>query len=82
MIVQDCPYSHMPISRYRVYCLEELRGAFDDLTAGQQAAVKQALPYEGADILWSDTDISPSTYNADRHLPYGPAINVYGEGTP
>ena len=82
MTIQDCHYTGMPVSRYRVYCLEELRAAFAALTADQQAVVKHALPYEGADILWSDTDIAPSTYNADRHLPYGPAINVYGEGTP
>ena len=82
MTVQGCHYTYMPISRYRVYCLEELRKAFQALAADQQATVKQALPFDHADILWSDQPEANSDYNTDGHLPYGHAINVYGEGTP
>lgn len=82
MTVQDCTYTGMPISRYRVYCLEELRRAFRDLTPAQQEDVRQILPHPTAEILWAEHLEANSEYNADRHLPYGPAINVYGDGTP
>lgn len=82
MTVQGCEYTDMPVSRYRVYCLEALRDAFSALSPEQQAEVQHILPFEPAQTLWSDEPEAASHYNADRHLPYGPAINVYGEGTP
>ncbi|MEM9569943.1 MAG: glutathione S-transferase N-terminal domain-containing protein [Pseudomonadota bacterium] len=82
MTVQGCHYTNMPISRYRVYCLEELRKAFNGLNTEHQATIKQALPFDHADILWSDQPEAKSDYNSDGHLPYGHAINVYNQGTP
>ena len=82
MTVQDCLYTGMPISRYRVYCLEELRREFHALSPAHQEEVQRILPYSPTDILWSDRPEANSGYNTDRHLPYGPAINVYGDGTP
>ncbi|MEO1659452.1 MAG: glutathione S-transferase N-terminal domain-containing protein [Pseudomonadota bacterium] len=82
MTVQGCSYTDMPVSRYRVYCLEALRRAYADLRDDDQARVQQILPFEPARLLWSDAPAAQSDYNADGHLPYGPAINVYGEGTP
>lgn len=82
MTVQGCAYTGMPVSRYRVYCLEELRRAFEALTPDQQAEVQERLPFPAAQVLWLDTPEARSDYNTDRHLPYGPAINVYGDGTP
>ena len=40
------------------------------------------LLYPEADILWRKIFNPASGYNEDGHLPYGHAINVYGEGTP
>ena len=82
MTVQGCAYSGLPVSRYRVYCLEELRRAFAALTPEDQESVRSVLSFPEANVLWSEKPPSNSGYNADRHLPYGPAINVYGDGTP
>ncbi|MEO1476196.1 MAG: glutathione S-transferase N-terminal domain-containing protein [Pseudomonadota bacterium] len=82
MTVQGCIYTDMPVSRYRVYCLECLRASFAALSEADQDKVRALLPYSEAEILWRDTIEARSGYNEDGHLPYGPAINVYGEGTP
>ncbi|MEM9939404.1 MAG: glutathione S-transferase C-terminal domain-containing protein [Pseudomonadota bacterium] len=82
MTVQTVPYKDMPISRYRVYCLECLRTQFAVLDAESQAHVRALLPYPEAEILWQDELQAASDYNVDGHLPYGHAINVYGRGTP
>lgn len=82
MVVQGCQYQDMPISRYRVYCLERLREHFQALDETSQTRVKSLLPYSEAEILWAPAFDVASGYDEDRHLPYGHAINVYGEGTP
>ena len=79
--IQHCRYDRLPTSRYRVWCLEQLRACFAGLEEGAQARIKALLPYDGAAILWSG-EVPASNYNADNHLPFGKAINVYGEGTP
>lgn len=82
MTVQGCTYTNMPVSRYRVYCLECLREAFAALNAEAADKVRALLPYPEADLLWSDTVPAKSGFNADGHLPYGQAINVYDGGAP
>ncbi len=82
MTVQGCHYRNMPISRYRVYCLERLREQFEVLDASSKTSVQALLAYPEAEILWRETFDVSSGYDEDRHLPYGHAINVYGEGTP
>ncbi len=79
--IQSCQYSDLPVSRYRVWCLEQLSKHFAALPADIQQQVRELLPYEGAGILWSG-DIPASGFNEDDHLPFGRAINVYGQGTP
>ncbi|MEM8918404.1 MAG: glutathione S-transferase family protein [Pseudomonadota bacterium] len=82
MTVQDCDYADIAVSRYRVWCLEELRTRFADLDAPDQEKVKALLPYDQAQILWAGTWDIRSGFNADNHLPYGKAINVFRGGTP
>ncbi len=82
MRVQGCQYRDMPVSRYRVYCLERLREHYAALGAANQDSVKSLLPHSEASILWDTSIAAESGYDEDRHLPYGHAINVYGEGTP
>lgn len=82
MTVQGCRYSNMPVSRYRVWCLEKLRAAFAALSKSDQKAVQTLLPYPQADILWSDSVSAESGYDIENNLPFGKAINVYGTGTP
>jgi len=82
MTVQRCDYRNMPVSRYRVSCLEKLREAFAGLAKADQTSVKKLLPHRQAEILWTTRIPAQSGYDADNHLPFGMAINVYGTGTP
>ncbi|MEL6829580.1 MAG: glutathione S-transferase N-terminal domain-containing protein [Pseudomonadota bacterium] len=82
MTVQGCTYTNMPLSRYRVYCLECLRDAFASLDDVAANKVRALLPYPEADLLWTDTVPAKSDFNTDNHLPYGKAINVYEGGAP
>ena len=81
MSVQGCDYEQLPVSRYRVWCLEQLHDAFAALSPEAQTKVKALLPHFSAKILWSG-DVPASGFNEENHLPFGKAINVYGEGTP
>ncbi len=82
MTVQGCNYSDLPVSRYRVWCLEELRGHYTALGNDHQAEIRAILEHPEAEILWSDDFEIESGFNSDNHLPFGKAINVYGDGTP
>ena len=82
MTVQGCDYKDIAVSRYRVWCLEELRRRFAALSAEHKAKVKALLPFEQAEVLWADEIAAVSDYNRDNHLPFGPAINVFKDGLP
>lgn len=82
MIVQGCQYRDLPVSRYRVYCLEQLRRAFASLDADAQNAVRALLPYPEATVLWQSDDIARSGYDEAGAAPFNKAINVYGTGVP
>lgn len=79
--IQGYGYTGLPVSRYRVWCLEQLRKGFAALDSSAQDKVRALLPYDGASVLW-EGDVRASRFNEDGHLPFGKAINVYGEGTP
>jgi glutathione S-transferase len=82
MTVQGCEYVNLPVSRYRVACLETLRGAFATLDKEQQGAVQVLLPYPQAAILWDPELSVRSGYDEERLAPFNRAINVYGTGVP
>jgi len=82
MTVQDCHYSKVPVSRYRVWCLEKLRLAFGELSADAQHGVKQSLPFAEAAILWSEAPIASSNYDVENNAPFNRAINVFDNGVP
>ena len=82
MTVQGYHYTNMPVSRYRVWCLEKLREAFAEVGPEDQDKIKALLPHDTARILWVRDIPFHSGYDIDGHLPFGKAINVYGEGTP
>ena len=82
MTVQGCHYKSIATSRYRVWCLEELRRRFAALTDHDKAAVRELLPYDHAQILWQSELPAQSGFNQDRRLPFGPAINVFDGGLP
>ena len=81
MIVQGCCYQRLPISRYRVYCLERLREAFAALDEGAQATVRSALPYPEASVLWSAEPVAQSGYDEAREAPFNKGINVFPDAT-
>ncbi|MGB1463646.1 MAG: glutathione S-transferase N-terminal domain-containing protein [Parvibaculales bacterium] len=81
MRVQETDYKRIPTSRYRVWCLENLRRAWAALDAESQNALKAVLPPSAA-ILWQATDVAPSDYDSANDAPFNRGINVYGKGVP
>ncbi|MGC6498670.1 MAG: glutathione S-transferase family protein [Henriciella sp.] len=82
MTVQDCRYARLPVSRYRVWCLEQLRKAWAALDGAARARVKNHLSSPMARILWDDLRFVPSGYDEDGSAPFNRGINVYGSGVP
>jgi glutathione S-transferase len=82
MKVQSCAYRDLPVSRYRVWCLEELRKRFDALSVEEQGRVRSLLAYPDAEILWTTDGPAPSGYDKDGEAPFNQAINVYAKGQP
>ncbi|CAI8177876.1 MAG: Uncharacterised protein [Alphaproteobacteria bacterium] len=81
MRVQETDYKRIPTSRYRVWCLENMRRAWAALDAETQNALKAVLPPSAA-ILWQATDFAPSDYDSANEAPFNRGINVYGKGVP
>ena len=82
MRIQQCEYIEMPVSRYRVACLERLREAFAELESHDRSTVRALLPHSQAEILWSTSIAASSGYDEERLAPFGVAINVYASGFP
>ena len=82
MDVQGCAYQDIATSRYRVWCLEELRRRFASLSDDAKDAVQSLLPYPSAALLWSEEGTAQSGFNQNGRLPFGPAINVFEGGLP
>jgi glutathione S-transferase len=82
MEIQGVTYRSIATSQYRVWCLEELRRRFAELNAEDKSKVQALLPYDHADLLWSDAVPAQSNFNTDGHLPFGKAINVFEGGLP
>ncbi len=82
MSVQGCQYVDLPVSRYRVYCLERLREEFAGLGAQAQERVKGWLGFPEAEVIWTNEPVAQSDYDVQRQAPFNKAINVYGTGTP
>lgn len=82
LTVQGARYCNVPCSRYRVWCLEQLRRAGAELSDAQKTRVKKSLPAEQFDILWQENERAPSGYDQDREAPFNRAINVFEKGVP
>ena len=80
--IQGCCYDRLPVSRYRVWCLEELRRHWRALDPQTQASVRVHLTEPGAAVVWGDEPIAQSGYDPERHAPFNRAINVFGTGVP
>jgi len=79
--VQGCQYRDLPVSRYRVYCLERLREHFAGLDSAAQAKVKGLLHQPEFDLIWTGTVAANSGYDPERLAPYNKSVNVF-EGNP
>ena len=82
MTCQNTPYQNLPVSRYRVHCLEMLRDHFFKLPTEAQNQVKTLLPWPEAQVLWQSNPIASSHYDEEGLAPFNKAINVYGKGVP
>ncbi len=80
MNVQGCAYKDVPVSRYRVYCLERLREEFAGLTEDHQAKVKSLLPQDEYAPIWAPSIHANSNYDVDRQAPFNKGINVLETG--
>ncbi len=80
--VQGCRYERLPVSRYRVWCLEELRRHWRALDEHTQSALRRHLPETGASVLWDGKPQTESGYDPERRAPFNRAINVFGNGVP
>ncbi|MEM6556952.1 MAG: glutathione S-transferase C-terminal domain-containing protein [Pseudomonadota bacterium] len=80
--VQGSTYRKVPSSRYRVWCLEALRTAWEDLPEAAKAQVKAHLPHQEAELLWQAEPIVFSEYDQAQQAPFNRAINVFEKGVP
>ncbi len=75
--IQGCCYEDLPVSRYRVWCLEQLRRHWQDLDAGAQARVRGHLVEPEASVLWEEEPFTNSGYDPEGLAPFNRAINVF-----
>ena len=80
MTVQGCAYKNMPVSRYRVYCLERLREEFEKLDGDDQQKVKALLAQEEYALIWDSSVKAKSDYDVERAAPFNKGINVLETG--
>jgi glutathione S-transferase len=80
--IQGCRYEQLPVSRYRVWCLEELRRHWQALDENTQSDLRVDLPEPGAAVLWDDEPVARSDYDPEHRAPFNRAINVFGTGVP
>jgi len=77
MTVQGCHYKKLPVSRYRVYCLERLREGFQELSAEHKDKMKSLLPQSEYALIWDDVVAANSGYDTERQAPFNKSINVF-----
>lgn len=81
--IQGCRYAGLPVSRYRVWCLERLREAWAGLDGPARARLREYLPEQEASVLWREDAVPvASGYDPERLAPFNRAINVFGRGVP
>ena len=80
--IQDCSYQNVPMSRYRVWCLEELRRHWNEIGSEAQSNLKRTLKSPEASILWDQSKLAPSNYDLGRKAPFNFAIKVFEKGVP
>ena len=81
-VIQGVHYASVPTSRYRVWCLENLRSAWTALPDSAQSVLRAKLTSDEASALWDEFAFKPSDYDTEREAPFNRAINVFPGGDP
>lgn len=75
--IQGTTYVRVPSSRYRVWCLEQLRGHHDALPEPARATVRALLERHGCwEPLWRVTD-ARSGHDPEGTAPFGRGMRVF-----
>ncbi|MEZ4354752.1 MAG: glutathione S-transferase family protein [Myxococcota bacterium] len=80
--VQGVRYVEVPVSRYRVWCLERLRREWAELDDEARRRLREWLPDAEAAVLWQPEAPARSGYDPEGLAPFNRAINVFGRGVP
>jgi len=76
--IEDAPYRRIRTARYRVWCLEELRRHFDELSDTDQQQVRRRLEAHGCwEPLWRVADLA-SGVDPERKAPFGGSHSMTG----
>ncbi|HIG01759.1 MAG TPA: glutathione S-transferase [Myxococcales bacterium] len=81
-VVQGCSYIQVPVSRYRVWCLERLRKEWAELGEDSKSEVRAHLPGTEGAILWEESPSIVPDYDLENRAPFNLGINVFGRGVP
>jgi len=78
--VQGIDYSDLPVSRYRVWCLERLREHFEALSEVARDSTRHILETQNCwEPLWRVEGVR-SAYDLEKHAPFAPGLKVYPVG--
>ena len=74
--IQGTTYRRVPASRYRVWCVEQLRSRFEELSATVAAEARVRLEKTGCwEPLWCPDELA-SGYDPEGHAPFGVGLEV------
>jgi hypothetical protein len=77
MVCQGTRYERVPTSRYRVWCLEELRRHFEALPDSTREELRALLEQHGCwEPLWR-VDTRPSGHDPEGEAPFGRGTRVF-----
>jgi glutathione S-transferase len=77
VVVQNTRYEELPTSRYRVWCLERLRGHFDALAAAARHEAQGLLERHGCwEPLWRVAD-PRSGHDPDGRAPFARGLKTF-----
>jgi len=77
VILQGTQYTEIPVSRYRVWCLETLQERFGRLDENARDRLHGLLASQGCLEPLFTTPNPASGYDPDRNAPFGVSIPVY-----
>ena len=76
--IESVTYRQVPMSRYRVWCLERLRAAYEALTDDAKTTVRSILEAHGCWYALWHVEQTDSGYDPDDRAPFARGIAVYG----